>query len=127
MPHVVREGDPEIGIEALPGREELALIAQVPLAHDGRFVPDPLEHLGHRDLVWMQSFLVPRKKDPPALLVLAESNSAGIASRHQRTARRRADVRRYVEAGQFPPFCRHPVEVGRAMNGRAEWSDIRIA
>ena len=75
---------------------------------------DCLERLSHRNLVRLQSFPVARNKDRPAFLVPAKSDSGRLASRHQRTARWRSEVRRRVEAGQFPLFQCHTVEVGCA-------------
>ena len=45
-PHVVGVGQAEVLVEAVPRGQELRVIAQVPLAEDGRGVAALLEHLG---------------------------------------------------------------------------------
>ena len=45
-PHVVGVGQAEVVVEAVPRRQELRVMAEVPLAEDGGGVAARLEHLG---------------------------------------------------------------------------------
>ena len=126
MTHVVRERDSEVVVEALPSGQEFALIAEVPLPDDGGLVAHILEDFGDCDLVRMQALLVAREQHPPALLVLVHAYATRVAPGHQGAARGCADVRRYVEAGQLAAFNRHPVQIRRPVQLRAERSDVGV-
>ena len=52
--HVVAVGNAEVAVEALLGRQERRLIAEVPLADASRGVTLGLEHFGDRDLLGIQ-------------------------------------------------------------------------
>ena len=96
--HVVRVGQAEVQIEALPVGQELRLVAQVPFADDGRGVAGGLQHFGHGDFLRGQADVAAGKQH-----VGNRQRALGIAAGHQRRARRRAD-RRGVERGELAAF-----------------------
>ena len=59
--NVVAVGNAEVLIESLSSRQELRLVAQVPLAEHAGFVASRFQHLGDRDLVRVHSLLVRRE------------------------------------------------------------------
>ena len=69
--HVVAVGNAEVGIEALPRRQELPVVSEMPLAYDGGSVALLLEQFGEGNFVRMQTRVRVREtghgaQDPPA-------------------------------------------------------------
>ena len=90
----------------------------LPMAHRG--IALLLEQLGDRMFFGAEPDRANRTDD------VGHRNPLGIAAGHHLRPRRRAD-RRGVETGEFHPLRRHAVEVRRAVQFRAERSDVAVA
>lgn len=89
QPHVVAVCEGEVSVEALAKRQELALIAEVPLADDPGGVPPLPQRRGESHLAAAQADRVSREQHVEALPGF-EADTLGVAAGHERGARRRA-------------------------------------
>ena len=124
--HVVRIRDAKEPIKALPSRQELQLISQVPLADDRRRVALFLEHFGDRDFVRVQAERRDRPQHVTVSRVLVHADSLSIAAGHEARSRRRADAGRHTKMCELATFASHAIQVRSAMQRGPERLDIAI-
>ena len=110
--HVVRVGDAEPRVEAVPGRQVLGQVPQVPLTDDAGGVADVPQRLGQGDLLRRQP--AARIGEEDALPPPEQAAPQVDASRQQGRPARRAHRRLAVEARPPLSLGRHAVEVGGA-------------
>ena len=96
-PHVVRVRQAEVLVEAVPRRQELRVVAEVPLAEDGGRVALRLEHFGDRHLVVVDADLGVRPERP------LDADAIRVAAGQERRARRGADRLGRVKAVRRTP------------------------
>ena len=110
--HVVRVGDAEPRVEAVPGRQVLGQVAEMPLADDAGGVTRVPQRLGQGDLPGRQPRAGIGEEDP---LPPPEHPAPQVdAPRQQGRPARRAHRGLAVEARPPLPLRRHAVEVGGA-------------
>ena len=120
LEHVVRIGDAVIMVETLPGGQKFGLVAQVPLSDHLGGIAFFLKSFGYSYFRRIKSHGLTRKIDP------WDGDAGAVAAGHHLGPGNRAD-RGGVEAGQFHALLGHPVQVGGALLGRPERSDVPIA
>ena len=106
-PHVIRIRDAEVMFKSLISRQELRLVTEMPFADAGRCIPTRLEHLRHRDRIWVQPNRCRREQHSRN-----RQHPLRIAPRHHRRTRGRAN-RCGIMTHQLHPLLRHAVEVRR--------------
>jgi hypothetical protein len=120
-PHVVRVRQAEVVVESVPGRQELRVVAQVPLTVDRGRVAPALEQLGEGRLGRADAGARPRPERAE------DADAIRVAAGQQRGAGSGADRLRRVELGQPDPFPRQPVQVRRRDPPRPEAAEVRVA
>ena len=126
--HVVRVGQPEPRVEALPHRQELGQVAEMPLADHPRGVALRLQQLGDRDLVGRQTSGGIGAKHPRSIGAVTAVHAVAHrqpAGEERRPARR--THRLDVERRPFLALGRHPVEPRRLDHRRAEGAEVAVA
>ena len=118
--HVVGIGKAKVVVEPLFPRQELRLVAKVPLADASRGVSMFLQPLRDRRLGRIQTMAISRAIDA------RNRNARPITTGHQLRAGYGTDRCR-VETGDLGAFTRHAVQLRRLLQGRAKRPDVAIA
>jgi len=121
-PHVVGVGNAKIFIESLCKRHKFRLIAEVPFPKTTGGVSSGFQQFGDRDLFGVESPFAGREIDSTI-----HTYAIGIATGHQRRARRRTGCGADIVLGQPHPLGRHAVEFRGFVDGRAKRTDIAVA
>jgi len=120
-PHIVRVRQSEVIVEAVARRQELRMMAQVPFAVNRGRVTAPLQHLGEREFVRVNSNLRCRPQRAK------NSDAIRIASGQQRRARGGTYRLRDTETREPHSFGGHAIEIRRLNSLRAIDTDVGIA
>ena len=120
LQHVVGIGKAEVVVEPLPRREELGLVADVPLAHALRRVAALLQPFGDGELGGIEAMGFTRKEHA------RHRDADPVAAGEQLRPRHGAD-RCGVEGRELHALARHAVEVRRPLPGRTEGPDVGVA
>ena len=95
--HVVAVGDSEKRVEPVPCRQELRLVAQMPLADDCRCVPVPAEQFRDCGFVRMNAEGRDRAQDLAVSRIRVQANALRVAACQEARSRRSADAGTCIE------------------------------
>ena len=120
-PHVVGIGDAEILVEAVIRRQELLVIAEVPLSEHGGGVALGLEKFREERLLRVDADTAAWSQGP------IDADAVGVATGEKAGSGRRADRLGSIPLGKLSPFSRHAVEMRCFVTLSAIDANIAIA